>query len=91
MLPSCIPRWKDIGGTPVGDTGKGGVKCAGETERVVQDGSEDVKGGPLRMEDASDRDWERSRSWAERKAGLEMGGDTGGVLGFVDELEGSGA
>jgi len=51
--------------------GRGGWKWEGETERVVQLGSEVVRGGPLRMEDDSERDWERRRSWAERKAGEE--------------------
>lgn len=50
----------------------------GETDRVVQLGSEAVRGGPLRMEEDSDSDWERSRSWAERKAGEETGADGGG-------------
>ena len=35
-------------------------------EREVQAGSESVRGGPLRSEEASARDWERSRSWAAR-------------------------
>jgi len=49
--------------------GKGGVKCEGATERVVQVGSAVGKGGPLRRARPSARDWERRRSWAERNCG----------------------
>lgn len=55
--------------------GRGGVKWEGEAERVVQDGSEDVNDGPLSRAEASARDWERRRSWAERNCG---GGSDGG-------------
>jgi hypothetical protein len=86
---SWIVRWKLRDGVPeeedddkeeeeevlVWGWGRGGVKWEGEAERVVQDGSEDVSGAPLRSDEASKRDWERRRSWAERNCG---GGRAGG-------------
>lgn len=67
------------------------MKWEGETERVVQDGSELVRGGPLRREIDSVRDWERSRSWADRKVGEERGGEPDGGRGglvVVGEVSG---
>lgn len=50
--------------------GSGGEKCHGAAERVVHAVSAGaVSGGPLRRVRASERDWDRRRSWAERKFG----------------------
>lgn len=50
----------------------GGVKWEGATERVVHEGSDAVKGGPLRKREASEIDWERRRSCAARNCGEEV-------------------
>lgn len=62
---------------------RGGTKCEGAMERVVQEGSAAVtKGGPLRMEMDSEMDCDKRRSWEERKVAEEMCG------GFVSDVEG---
>lgn len=66
-----------MGGGPLAGWARGGEKCWGATERVVQLGSEAVRGGPRRMEVDSVRDWERRVSWAERKVGDDCGGGDG--------------
>ena len=59
----------------------GGRKCEGAMERVVQEGSAAVtRGGPLRMAMDSEMDWERSRSWEERKEGVESWACAGGLI-----------
>jgi hypothetical protein len=78
-----MPRWKLSDG--VGSEGcgwaSGGEKWDGAADAVVHDGSGVVKGcGPFRKEEASERDWERRRSWAERNCG---GG--GGMLSVVKD------
>lgn len=50
----------------------GGTKCEGAMDRVVQEGSAAVtNGGPLRIAQDSEMDWERRRSCEERKAAVE--------------------
>jgi hypothetical protein len=47
----------------------GGVKWEGATEFVVQCCGSPGVGVPARIAEASLRDWERRRSWAERNCG----------------------
>jgi hypothetical protein len=65
--------------------GAGGRKWVGETEWEVQDGSAVVAGAPLRRAVASESDWERRRSWAERNCGGGMSGVEG--VGLADGYE----
>lgn len=63
--------------------GSGGMKWEGATERVVHVGSAVGRGGPFKREEASERDWERRRSWAERNwgGGRSVGS---GVVGVAE-------
>lgn len=91
MLESWRERWKESGGVAL-RMGKGGdVKWLGEMERVVQEESVAVDGAPRRREIDSERDWERRRSWAERKVGddvVEVEVEGGGLLGVREVLSG---
>jgi hypothetical protein len=84
-------RWKlrlagEVDELVVVGWGSGGVKCEGATEPVVQCCGSPGSVAPVRMAEASLRDWERRRSWAERKCG---GGrsDGRGVVAVAEGYE----
>ncbi len=78
---SWMLRWKlRERGWEAGAPAAGGRKWLGDTEWEVQDGSATVTGAPLRRDVASERDWERRRSWAERNCGGGMSEVEGAAL-----------